>query len=522
MGEFFSFLKPKAKSEESAGEQKKKPASRRSVLKVGILSTLLGAYASTLEFLKTTENKSRYNPQKINTTLLEQQVFSPTKEDVERAAQLLQSIVKDGVDWEPEDDLYEKLSTFIPDIFNAVAVLRNWILTNPADFSQALTTLLSLNISPFSNIEPYPDTQFNHEYLVANVQSIAKLEAFFAVRHLCDRELVPKTVQQEFQFKEGESVNYYSYSESTISQHTLRTDRGWSGKNSLDESLIFLGVPEKYANTEYTDEVIKRHWRTIRRAAEQFDIDPLYIAAIISMECRDKKVFELFDFHRSYRNKVKLTSLLFLEMDEEDEGIKSLLVKALDFLNQHKDIAKVIFPDAVSEDVVDYLGAVMGENTSVGLGQINIETARRFGLVQIGDRVFKPETPQIILSTLLTNPSINIFAIAAYTRMLIDTYTQMQKNGLNLYLPDLSENNPSNNHTNNLKGDPVYPTNFGITFFGALYTSMEYPEFNSELRPPYNIQVDLRFPPIANNWGDMIASYYYYYLEERDRLSLKI
>ena len=295
------------------------------------------------------------------------------------------------------------------------------------------------------------------------------------------------------------------------------SDGGWDDILRRGDGTVANADPER-GSVEYTTSLVKNNWRYIKAASGMYGIDPFYIAAIISMESTDVKLYKLFgahaegNFFQDETYKKDPRALLSRALWEgsgigERSGLKGALIKGLLLVWQQEKYLKRIIGDlTITEDTIDLLGALAGDDVSVGLGQVNLSTARKYGLVNVGRITTTEEVPDQVLGFLLTNPAINIGAIAAYTRALVDKYETMQEEGLNLRLPDLSKYSPTvKNSGNLLEGDPEFSPHFGIRFYGGMYTTVEYPSGGLS---HYNI------------WGGPLTSFYLYYKHEAESLGL--
>jgi len=301
----------------------------------------------------------------------------------------------------------------------------------------------------------------------------------------------------------------------------LKSDGEWDAVTSRGRSTVVHADPER-GSIEHINAVVKSNWHHIKAASELYNVDPYYIAAVISMESTDVKLYKLFGYETEgdyfqddayYRDPRALLKKALWEESNYDlgHGLRKSLSRGLGLLWQQERYLKHLIGDpTITEDTIDLLGALAGEDTSIGLGQVNITTAKKYGLVRAGPITTTEETPDQVLALLLTNSAMNIGAVAAYTRALVDKYETMQREGLNLYLPDMTKFSPSADKSENLLEDnPEFSPHFGVRFYGGMYTTAEYPDAGTiNGLTHYTI------------WGQGVTSFYLYFKHEAENLGL--
>lgn len=401
-----------------------------------------------------------------------------------------------------------------------VHALRNAAIFHPDKAAQAMELLDQYNVDPFQEIDPLElnnANDWNNQFMQVNFKNVLKLEAFFAYRNLLQRGVAPAEKMEQFKFK---GQVWYRYSPKIPLQEAIRLE-GLNGFASSSIQSIDFGHKYNPKTLKDTDDLVQQYWPQFKKAGKHFNIDPLYLAAVVSMETRDLKEYFLYTENpdtKPYATPLLANGIKYgsLEAGRPPGFLENKVIEIAWFIQEHRDIARHILPEKIPEYFIDLAGGLAGKNTSLGLGQVNIDTARRFGLVDIFGRQTNDQAPRQLMATLLNNPEISIFASAAYFRRLIDEYARMQKAGLNLYLPDLTRYNPSPECVDNkLINDPIYYSNFGRTFFGSLYTALPYPEYPQDGELNFKLR---RIPMMF--WGSDIDTYYQYYKKERERLML--
>lgn len=407
-----------------------------------------------------------------------------------------------------------------------IGKLRNCAIFHPVVAEDIALVLSAYNCDPFQGLpeagEGFP-SEWTPQLLRANHLNVLKYEAYLALRNLVSRGLIPAAQLDGFHFNGCLSYLYGRDRDATI--HEPIAFRKETPRD-VRRGFKFYDTQFIKDTTDYTDKVVQGHWGDIKAAAAYFGVDPPFIASLISMEARDEKLYPLYAVHRNdtalFARLSQPTSLATMIKSEGvgDMGANKIL-QILYFIEDNGAVFRRIIPAAVSEEVTDFIGGILGTDASVGVGQVNIATAKRFGLLKtLGGRHFNQKAPDALYTLLLENPALNIWAVTGYVRKQIDEYTRLQRSGLNLYLPDLSRYNPSKERAGNkLTGDPLYGEDFGIAMFGACYTAKEYPEYGHGGDPALTRQ-RLRFVPYINEWGDWVAGYNQYYIENGQRLGL--
>lgn len=492
----------------------KNKLSRHDFLKLGGVVTGVIVLRRYLDW--TEQGRAPRETSHLNFEALEKEIYPVSAIEANNAEENIKKVMNGQYELDISD--LEKTSEELLKLINDVQKIRNFAIfnSNHAYVSvNSLKTMIAQNPSADFNDNPLAD--WDQSTFKVNFKNVIKLEAYLSLRNLVNRGIAKQEDLQSINFNGW--VEYPYLIGSRTDTHSLGSN--FSHKKQIDEPLNFGMVDETKDNLNHTDNIIKTNWKNIKDAAERFGIDPFYIASIISMEARDQKTYYLYeqgDFKKPPLSLVLQSGSA--DTDENNPQIKRVL-RVLGFINKHKALTQAILPDTLSEDTIDLLGAIAGQNTSLGPGQVNIDTANRFGLVELLSRRINEKIPESVLGVLLTNKRLNIMAIASYTRKLIDEYQRMQTEGLNLYLPDLTKYNPSKDCSNNkLANDPVYGENFGIAFFGGLYTSADYPEFSADKKDKYRTLRNLRFAPDIDNWGGWIGKYYEYYQQNKERLGL--
>lgn len=376
-----------------------------------------------------------------------------------------------------------QISVTSTQLIRVVEHVRSMALQNSELGSDALATLQKI-----AQIIP-----------INNSQQILKLEAFYALRYL----------QQQGNFVgQLNSVVF----EGCVNYLDIESQQE-KGKKHF-HSPPFIEVADLSAHTE----TIQKYWPLIQESGNLFAIDPCYIAAIISQEAEQQRSFKIYSpatlNRKSIRNEEKLADALEA-YTRGNLRLRNIATRILWFIENHSSVAKFFLPSHVSQRVLEVIGLIMHQNPTVGLGQLRIGTAQRLELVRIFGNKIPSTMPDLITGILLYIPSINIAAVAAYTRHMVDDLIAIQEAGLNYYLPDVTKFNPSLEcieHKLN-DGDPINSVHWAISGFASMYSFREYARYQKLLatRSPEEIEALLRFT--ETTYGLNVYQFFRYYSE---------